>query len=270
MAPNQVVLAWSGGKDSALALQALRANREFEPVVLLTTITREYDRISMHGVRRTLLTAQVSSLGLPLAEAVIPASGSNDEYEASMSAALTSIRSHFPLARHVAFGDLFLADVRAYRERQMAAAGFEPIFPLWGLETKALGEHFIAQQFEAVVVCVDTQQLAARFAGRRYDADFLREIPATTDACGENGEFHTFVADGPGFEYRVPYSLGDVVLRDERFAYCDLLLPAVAPDVTRRRGPSGHERGNLLRDAGPASPEERFDRRQNDLGEFVK
>jgi uncharacterized protein (TIGR00290 family) len=222
MASSPVVLAWSGGKDSSLALQALRADPATEPVALLTTVTREYERISMHGVRRTLLVAQAASVGLPLVEAFIPAKATNEAYESSMRAAFDEIGVRFPLARQVAFGDLFLADVRAYRERQMAGTSFEPLFPLWGLDTRVLAERFIAERFEAVVVCVDTQQVAASFAGRTYDREFLSELPATTDPCGENGEFHTFVADGPVFHSRVPYARGEVVLRDGRFAYCDL------------------------------------------------
>ena len=222
MAPAQVVIAWSGGKDSALALQALRADPAVEPVALLTTVTREYDRISMHGVRRTLLLAQAASLGLPLVEAVIPAKATNEAYEAAMRAAIGETRARFPFVRHIAFGDLFLADVRAYRERQLADTGFEPLFPLWGLDTRALAERFIAEGFEAVIVCVDTQQLPAAFAGRNYDRDLLRELPATVDPCCENGEFHSFVAAGPVFDSRIPFVRGEVVLREGRFAYCDL------------------------------------------------
>ena len=223
MSPAQVVIAWSGGKDSALALQALRADPGVEAVALLTTVTREYDRISMHGVRRTLLHTQAVSVGLPLLEAVIPANATNETYEAVMLAALAEIRERFPAVRHIAFGDLFLADVRAYRERQLAGTGFDPLFPLWGLDTRALAERFIADGFEAAIVCVDTQQLPAAFAGRSYDRDLLRELPATADPCGENGEFHSFVAAGPGFASRVPFVRGEVVLREGRFAYCDLV-----------------------------------------------
>jgi uncharacterized protein (TIGR00290 family) len=224
VAPTQVVIAWSGGKDSSLALQALRGDAAVEPVALLTTVTREYDRISMHGVRRDLLCAQAASVGLPLIEAVIPAKATNVSYEDAMRAALGKIRARFPLVHHVAFGDLFLTDVRAYRERQMHETGFEPLFPLWGLDTLALARRFVAERFDAVVVCVDTQQLPGSFAGRSYDDDFLRDLPSTADPCGENGEFHTFVAAGPVFARAVPYRRGAVVLRDDRFAYCDLEL----------------------------------------------
>lgn len=218
-----MLLAWSGGKDSALALQALRAGARHEPAALLTTVTREYDRISMHGVRRTLLHAQAAALGLPLVEAEIPSNASNALYESAMAAALDEVRRRFPLVRHVAFGDLFLADVRAYRERQLARTVFEPLFPLWGLPTRPLAERFIDDGFEAVAVCVDTQQLGASFAGRSFDRAFLADLPPAADPCGENGEFHTFVSAGPGFARAVPYEKGEVVLRDGRFAYCDLL-----------------------------------------------
>jgi uncharacterized protein (TIGR00290 family) len=223
MAPTPVVLAWSGGKDSSLTLQALRADPAVEAVALLTTVTREYDRISMHGVRRSLLHQQAESVGLPLVEAVIPAKATNQSYESAMSAALDDIRSRFPLVRHIAFGDLYLADVRAYRERQLIGTGFDPLFPLWGLDTRALAERFIDDGFEAVIACVDTQQLPMSCAGRSYDRALLGELPATADPCGENGEFHTFVAAGPIFASPIPYVRGEVVLRDERFAYCDLI-----------------------------------------------
>jgi uncharacterized protein (TIGR00290 family) len=224
MTPAPVILAWSGGKDSALALQALRADPQFDPVGLLTTVTSDYDRISMHGVRRTLLIEQAAAVGLPLVEATIPAGASNEAYEAAMTVALDDVRVRFPVVRHVAFGDLYLTDVRAYRERQLMGSGFDPLFPLWGLDTRALAERFIDELFDAVIVCADTQQIAASFSGRRYDRELLRELPAHADPCGENGEFHTFVADGPVFRSRVGYTIGDVVLRDGRFAYCDLHL----------------------------------------------
>lgn len=218
-----IVVAWSGGKDSALALQALRADAGVEPIALLTTVTSVYDRVAMHGVRRTLLAAQAASVGLPLVQAEIPPKSTNAEYEASMATALEEVRTRFPDARHIAFGDLYLADVRAYRERQLAGTSFDPIFPLWGLDTRALAGRFIADGFEAVLACVDTHQIPAAFAGRCFDRDLLRDLPAPADPCGENGEFHTFVADGPVFARRVPYVTGEVVLRDDRFAYCDLL-----------------------------------------------
>ena len=235
MTPAPVVLAWSGGKDSSLALQALRHDPRFDPVALLTTVTRDYDRISMHGVRRELLHAQAESAGLALIEAMLDAKASNASYEASMRGALDEIRARFPGVRHIAFGDLFLEDVRAYRERQLAGTGFEPLFPLWGEATAALARRFIADGFQATLVCVDTQQIDGAFAGRAFDASLLDELPGSADPCGENGEFHTFVADGPIFSFPIRCLTGERVLRDDRFAYCDLLpetattLHAVAP-----------------------------------------
>lgn len=222
MTPSPVVVAWSGGKDSSLALEALRKCVDFAPVALLTTVTREYDRVSMHGVRRTLVHAQAAALGLPLVEAVIPAKATNELYERAMECALDDIRTRLPSVRHIAFGDLFLEEVRAYRERQLAGTDFTPVFPVWGLDTRVLAERFIADGYHAIAVCVDSQQIDASFAGRRFSREFVRDLPATADPCGENGEFHTFVADGPIFAFPIEYQRGSVELRDERFAYCDL------------------------------------------------
>jgi uncharacterized protein (TIGR00290 family) len=229
MTPAPVVLAWSGGKDSSLALQALHNDPRFEPVALLTTVTRDDDRISMHGVRRELLHAQAESAGLALIEAMIDAKAGNESYEASMRGALDEIRARFPGLRHLAFGDLFLEDVRAYRERQLVNTGFTPIFPVWGEATAALARRFIADGFQATLVCVDTRQIDGAFAGRAFDASLLDELPGSADPCGENGEFHTFVADGPIFSFPIRCATGERVLRDDRFAYCDLLPETATP-----------------------------------------
>ena len=222
--PIPVALAWSGGKDSSLTLAALRADPRVEVVALLTTVTGDYDRISMHGVRRTILEAQVSALGLPLVEATIPAAASNTIYEEAFSAALAELRQQHPDLRHLAFGDLFLSDVRAYRERLLAPLGWTPVFPLWGRDTAELARHFVDAGYRAILTCVDTTQLSADFAGRKFDASLLNELPVTVDPCGENGEFHTCVYAGPIF--RAPLSLqrGERVRRDGRFEYCDLAL----------------------------------------------
>jgi uncharacterized protein (TIGR00290 family) len=217
-----VVLSWSGGKDSALALDALSRGPDFEVVGLLTSITGDYDRISVHGVRRSMLEAQVTRLGLPLFEISLSPASSNDAYEAAFHSALAEIRSELPQVRHVAFGDLFLEDVRAYRERLLAGSGFEPVFPLWGLDTRELALRFIDEGFAAHLVCVDTTQLGADFAGRPFDHDLLADLPPTVDPCGERGEFHTFVSAGPPFREPVPYRIGSRVLRDSRFMYCDI------------------------------------------------
>jgi uncharacterized protein (TIGR00290 family) len=217
-----VLLAWSGGKDSALALDALRADAAVQVEALITTVTAGYERISMHGVRRTLLEAQAAAVGLPLLEARIPRRASNDAYEAAFAAALGSARAAG--VTRVAFGDLFLTDVRAYRERQLGELGMRGLFPLWLRDTATLAREFITRRFQAVLVCVDPARLDPSFAGRFFDAALLRDLPTGVDPCGENGEFHTFVFDGPGFRYPVPIEVGTVVLRDG-FAFCDLLLP---------------------------------------------
>jgi uncharacterized protein (TIGR00290 family) len=217
-----VVLSWSGGKDSALALDALSRSPDFEVVGLLTSITGEYDRISVHGVRRSMLEAQVERLGLPLFEISLAPSSSNDAYEAAFRSALTKIRSELPQARHVAFGDLFLEDVRAYREQLLSGSGFAPLFPLWGIDTGELAKRFIDDGFGAHLVCVDTTQLDPDFAGRAFDHRLLADLPPGVDPCGERGEFHTFVWSGPPFREAVPYRVGSRILRDDRFMYCDI------------------------------------------------
>lgn len=219
-----VALAWSGGKDSSLALAALRAEPGIEVVALLTTVTGDYDRISIHGVRRTILEAQVSALGLPLIRATIPAAATNDVYERAFASALELLRRQHPEVSHLAFGDLFLADVRAYRERLLGRLGWTPIFPLWGNDTALLARQFVDQGYRAVLTCVDTTHLGPEFAGREFDAALLDDLPTTVDPCGELGEFHTCVYDGPIFPRPLPLERGERVLRDGRFEYCDLVL----------------------------------------------
>lgn len=229
---SPVILSWSGGKDSALALATLRADPRYEVAALLTSITRGHDRVSVHGVRRALLEAQARALGLPLIELELEPVSSNAAYEEAFRAAAARARTVFPRARHIAFGDLFLEDVRAYRERLVSTAGLDPLFPIWGRDTSALATEFVARGYRAHLVCVDTTQLAARFAGRAFDATLLAELPPSVDPCGERGEFHTFVSAGPIFRAAIPVERGDVVLREERFAYCDLLP---APEATHAR-----------------------------------
>lgn len=220
-----IALSWSGGKDSALALAALRKDPQLEVVVLLTSVTAGYDRVSIHGVRRTLLEAQAASIGLPLIEITLEPNSSNQAYEAAFLEALKNMRARFPAIRRVAFGDLFLFDVRKYREQLLEREGYDALFPLWLQDTKALASSFIESGFKAHLVCVDTSQLASSFAGREFDDDLLAELPEKVDPCGENGEFHTFVSDGPIFKSSIEASVGEIVLRDERFAYCDLCHP---------------------------------------------
>jgi uncharacterized protein (TIGR00290 family) len=223
MTRRQVVLSWSGGKDSALALQALRADPTIEVVALLTSITREYDRISVHGVRRALLDRQASRLGLPLITIELDPITSNDEYENAFLAALKRVDRELPDVTAIAFGDLFLTDVRAYRERLLEGTGFEPLFPLWGIDTAELARRFVRDGFVARLVCVDTTQLDRSFAQRAFDDALLADLPPSVDPCGERGEFHTFVSFGPGYDGPVEYSVGDIVLRDGRFVYADLV-----------------------------------------------
>jgi uncharacterized protein (TIGR00290 family) len=213
-------LSWSGGKDSALALWALR-REQLEPEALITIITGAYDRISMHGVRRELLVRQAEALGLPLVEVVIPPACVIEIYEARMAEAFAVA----PLSgiEAVAFGDLFLEDVRAYREERLAAAGKRGLFPLWGRDTAGLAREFLDAGFEARLVCIDPHVLDPSFAGRRYDERLLAELPPSVDPCGENGEFHTFVHVGPIFAAPIACKRGEVVERDG-FVFCDLLL----------------------------------------------
>jgi uncharacterized protein (TIGR00290 family) len=223
MTRKRVLLSWSGGKDSALALQALRADPNIEVVALLTSVTREYERISVHGVRRSLLERQAERLRLPLFTIELDPVTTNDAYEAAFLSAIERVRRELPGVTAIAFGDLFLADVRAYRERLLAPTGFEPLFPIWGLDTAELARRFVRDGFAARLVCVDTTQLDGSFAHREFDDSLLAELPASVDPCGERGEFHTFVSDGPGYDGPVEYTVGEIVLRDERFAYCDLI-----------------------------------------------
>jgi uncharacterized protein (TIGR00290 family) len=221
--PTPVALSWSGGKDSALTLAALRADPSVDVVALLTSVTLAYDRISIHGVRRSLLRAQAQAAGIPLHEIVIEANSSNEQYDLAMAGALTALREAHPALTTVAYGDLFLEDVRRYREERLGSLGFVGSFPIWGRPTRELAESFLDHGFEARLVCVDTTQLDASFAGRTFDHSLLADLPARVDPCGERGEFHTFVSNGPMFDAPVAYATGDVVLRDDRFAYCDLL-----------------------------------------------
>jgi uncharacterized protein (TIGR00290 family) len=223
MTRTPIILSWSGGKDSALALARLRSDPRYEVVALMTAVTREYDRISIHGVRHSLLNAQAAALRLPVHEIPLSPQSTNEEYEAAFCRAVESARRQHPSVNHVAFGDLFLSDVRSYRERLLRRAGVEPVFPLWGIDTTLLARQFIGDGFVAHLVCVDTQQLNASFAGRRFDDALLADLPVNVDPCGERGEFHTFVSDGPIFTTSLSVTRGSTILREERFAFCDLM-----------------------------------------------
>lgn len=225
-AAEPVLFCWSGGKDSCLALHELRRDPLREVVALLTTVTEGYDRISMHGVRRVLLERQAAALGLPLEIVTIPPQCVNTEYESRMEAMLSTWKKRG--VTEVAFGDIFLEDLREYREKNLARVGMKTLFPVWKRPTHKLAREFIALGFRAVTVCVDPKILNESFVGREIDADFLATLPAAADPCGENGEFHSFVYDGPGFSAPVKFTLGEKVLRDG-FYFCDL-LPVEAPE----------------------------------------
>ena len=214
-----LALSWSGGKDSALALHALRGEG-VEPSALITTVTEGYDRISMHGVRHELLVQQAHAAGVPLVVVSIPPECPNEVYETRMADAFAEepLRS----VQAVAFGDLFLEDVRAYREERLAAAGRWAEFPVWGRDTAELARAFVAAGFEAILVCVDPAKLDPAFAGRSYDDALLADLPDTVDPCGENGEFHTFVTAGPVYTAPIAVERGEIVERGG-FVFCDLL-----------------------------------------------
>jgi uncharacterized protein (TIGR00290 family) len=219
----QALLAWSGGKDAAWTLHTLRQRGDVQVVGLLTTITREYDRASMQGIRRDVIHAQARAAGLPLLEAAIPAACANDDYEAAMAAALAEAAARWPGLRTAAFGDLFLEEIRAWRSERLARIGWELLTPLFGSDTAALARAMQDGGLRASLCCVDTTQLDAGFAGRDFDAALLRDLPGTVDPCGENGEFHTCVSAGPMFAHPLRLERGKTVLRDGRFAYTDFL-----------------------------------------------
>lgn len=212
-------MCWSGGKDSCVALHELRASGELEVETLLTTVTKDHDRISIHGVPRSLLHQQVQALGMPLKEVFIPAKCTNADYEAAMGEAFAELRREG--IETVAYGDLFLADIRAYRDALMGRHSMTALYPVWGRDTHQFVRDFVRAGFEAVTCCVDLNVLAEHFAGRLLDARFLADLPSGVDPCGENGEFHTFVFNGPGFAEPVPIRIGAPAVFG-RFAYCDL------------------------------------------------
>jgi uncharacterized protein (TIGR00290 family) len=220
----RALLAWSSGKDSAWTLHVLRKNPDVEVVGLLTTVNQAFDRVAMHAVRRELLAAQAAAVGLPLTTVEIPYPCSNAEYETAMGAAMERARQAGVSA--VAFGDLFLEDVRRYREDRLRGSGLTPLFPIWGLPTDALARDMVAAGLRARLTCVDPAKLPARFAGRDFDAALLADLAArdpAVDPCGERGEFHSFAYDGPMFRRPVAIRGGEVVHRDG-FVFADLLL----------------------------------------------
>ncbi len=217
---ESVLVSWSGGKDSCMALREILLLPNTCVEALLTTVTRDFDRISMHGVRRVLLEQQAASLGLHLHQIYISKGATNEEYEAKTGEAFSTY--HDRGIKSVAFGDLFLEDIRAYRERLLTSHGMTGLYPVWGRDTSKLIRDFIGQGFKTILVCVDPAKLDSSFVGRVIDEEFLSELPPGVDSCGENGEFHTFVFDGPMFKNPVRFSLGEVVCRDS-FWFCDLV-----------------------------------------------
>ena len=218
---QKVLLSWSGGKDAALALHQLQRSRSYTVSSLLTTITQDYDRVTMHGTRRLLIEQQAGSLGLPVHTILLPKDISEEDYADRMA---TFLREDLESGiSHVAFGDIFLEEVRQYRERNLAGVGMTAALPLWGQDPRKLAQRFIDLGFQAIVNCVDSQALDGSLVGSKFNEQFLSELPPEVDPCGENGEFHTFVYDGPIFRRPIPFRKGEIVVRDDRFYYCDLL-----------------------------------------------
>ena len=217
----KALLSWSSGKDSAWSLHVLRTRQEVEVVGLLTTVNQVHSRVAMHAVRVELLEAQAQAAGLPLRKIPIPSPCTNAEYEAAMLAAVE--RAKREGIGSVAFGDLFLEDIRRYREERLKETGVAPIFPIWAMPTRELAYEMVKSGLRARVTCVDPKQLPESFAGREFDARFLADLPSDVDPCGERGEFHTFAYDGPMFERPVPVKSGEIVKRDG-FVFADLLL----------------------------------------------
>ena len=219
MSRPKAILSWSSGKDSALALHRTLAAKEFEVVCLLTTISDAFHRVSMHGVREELLELQAESLGIQLQKMMIPYPCPNAVYEEKMSEMLSFWKKKG--VTHVIFGDLFLEDIRKYREEKITQIDLTPVFPVWGKDTANLAREMLGIGFRAVICCVDPRKLDAQFAGREFDSSLVRDLPANVDPCGENGEFHTFVYDGPIFKKPIPVQVGERVMRDG-FQFVDL------------------------------------------------
>ena len=217
---HKTLLSWSSGKDSAWALHTLRQDPQIELAGLFCTVNQAFNRVAMHGVRVELLQRQADRLGLPLQIIDIPYPCSNEQYAQVMSEFVTQARAAG--VTHFAFGDLFLEDVRRYREERLQGTGISPIFPLWGWDTRELSQTMVTAGLRSVLTCVDPKQLSKDFAGRIFDATLLRDLPADVDPCGENGEFHSFAFDGPMFAQAVDFTLGETVARDG-FVFTDLL-----------------------------------------------
>jgi uncharacterized protein (TIGR00290 family) len=216
----RILLSWSSGKDSAFALATLRQREDAAVVALMTTVNAAAARVAMHAVRQELLELQADAVGVPLWTLEIPSPCPHDVYEATMARAIE--RALGEGITHVAYGDLFLREVRAYREAQLVGTGITPLFPLWGRDTRVLADDMIASGTRAIVTCVDPQQIDGAYSGRKFDAELLADLPRRCDPCGERGEFHTFAWDGPAFDHPVPVRMGATVARDG-FVFTDLL-----------------------------------------------
>jgi len=233
----KTLVSWSSGKDSAWMLHVLRQQPDVEPAGLVTTINAEFDRVAMHAVRRTLLEAQADAAGLPLHVLPIPYPCPNETYEAIMGAFIAEQAARGVKA--MAFGDLFLQDIRRYREAKLAGTGIAPVFPIWGIDTARLARDMIAGGLQARITCVDPAKLPRSFAGRAFDAALLAELPAGIDPCGENGEFHSFACAGPMFSRSIPVEAGEISTRDG-FVFCDLIpSPRASPTVPQAASARG-------------------------------
>lgn len=218
---NKVIMSWSGGKDSAMAFYEAQKTQGLDIAALLTTVTEGYDRISMHGVRRTLLERQAKSLGVPVEKVYITQKSSNEEYEKRMREKLRHFKCQG--VSSVVIGDIFLEDLKKYREEKLSEVEMTGIFPIWKRDTAELARTFIDLGFKAVITCIDSEKLDKKFVGKEFDHRFLSELPSQIDPCGENGEFHSFVYDGPIFHRAISHKKGEVVLRDNRFYFRDLI-----------------------------------------------
>ena len=218
--PKQIILSWSSGKDSAWTLYQLQQDPDYEVVGLVTTVNEKYQRVAMHGVRQRILQQQADAAGLPLHTLNIPSPCTNKEYEAVMQAFIQVMQKN--AIHHMAFGDLYLEDIRQYREKQLEGTGITAVFPLWLKPTRALAEEMIMGGLQATITCIDPQKLSASFAGRDFNFDFINDLPENVDPCGENGEFHSCVHNGPMFTQPIQVSNGEIVERDN-FVFADLI-----------------------------------------------